>query len=373
MKSKKCLLAILILNLLSAIVLIPVKTEAKITFIDINKTKVVLEPGKSTKLKITKNGKKSAAVWTSSNKKVATVGKKTGKVKAIKKGTATITGKVKTSFGKKRFLCKVTVKDASGNNSNGSSGDNNGSSGNSDVNSKTYNENEWYDEESKEKEDGVLVKAIPCSSASYVQEGAEIGEAAPSFFLIRRSGNKKFIVLCFNSDEGRLRYTPSMDDIDLNSSEWQEKLSHPYMYVYEDDDYNIIYVGVDTSDGKPDTNNNYNDADEWQDDEWYDVDIKEDYKVIYSLPASSDSYFSSDFSGYTPDHVDFCYDNIDGKNVVFVYAKNPEGNIERLYYETVGFEGEDDYNIWMEKFTHPYMKVMPGKDGTLDMQGVDYK
>lgn len=37
------------------------------------------------------------------------------------------------------------------------------------------------------------------------------------------------------------------------------------------------------------------------------------------------------------------------------------------------FEGENDYNIWMEKFTHPYMKVVPGEDGTLDIQGVDYK
>ncbi len=69
--------------------------------------------------------------------------------------------------------------------------------------------------------------------------------------------------------------------------------------------------------------------------------------------VSSDSYLPSGFSGYTLDHVDFCFDN--------------------MYYETVGFEGENDYNIWMEKFTHPYMKVVSGKDGTLDIQGVDYK
>ena len=93
----------------------------------------------------------------------------------------------------------------------------------------------------------------------------------------------------------------------------------------------------------------------------------------YSLLVSSDSYLPSGFSGYTLDHVDFCFDNIDGKNIVFVYARNPEENIESLYYETVGFEGENDYNIWMEKFTHPYMKVVSGKDGTLDIQGVDYK
>ena len=44
--------------------------------------------------------------WTSSNKKVASVDKN-GKVKALKKGTATIT--VKTTSGKKA-TCKITVK-----------------------------------------------------------------------------------------------------------------------------------------------------------------------------------------------------------------------------------------------------------------------
>lgn len=345
MKLKKSLLTILILCLLLTIFPVSVKTEGKVTFI-INKTKVILKKGKSTQLKITQNGKKAAATWTSSNKNVATVGKKTGKVKAIKKGTAIITGKVKTSVGNRKFSCKVTVKDTSNN---------------------TYSEDEWY--KNPGKNDGSLVKAMPCSSASYVEEG----EGAPSFFLIRQSGNKKFIVLCFYIDGERLKYIPAMDDIDLDSNEWQEKLSHAYMYVY-DDDYDIVYVGVDTPDGKPDTSNNDNDdSDDWQNDEWYSTDIMEDYKVIHSLPVSSDSYFPSDFLSYTPDHVDFCFDNIDGKNIVFVYAKNQEGNIERLYYETVGYEEEKDYNIWMEKFTHPYMKVVPGKDGTLDIQGVDYK
>ena len=44
--------------------------------------------------------------WNSSDKKVATVDKN-GKVKALKKGTATIT--VKTASGKKA-TCKITVK-----------------------------------------------------------------------------------------------------------------------------------------------------------------------------------------------------------------------------------------------------------------------
>ncbi|MBQ9361437.1 MAG: Ig-like domain-containing protein, partial [Lachnospiraceae bacterium] len=44
--------------------------------------------------------------WKSSNKKVATVDKN-GKVKGIKKGTATVT--VTTKDGKKKAVCKVTV------------------------------------------------------------------------------------------------------------------------------------------------------------------------------------------------------------------------------------------------------------------------
>jgi len=34
----------------------------------------------------------------------------------------------------------------------------------------------------------------------------------------------------------------------------------------------------------------------WQDGEWYDIDVGEDYKVIHSLPVSSDSYLPSGFN-----------------------------------------------------------------------------
>lgn len=70
-------------------------------------TKVTLKVGKTKKLKV-KNAKKKKIKWTSSNKKVATVSK-SGKIKAKKKGKATITAKV----GKKKLKCKVTVKKAS--------------------------------------------------------------------------------------------------------------------------------------------------------------------------------------------------------------------------------------------------------------------
>lgn len=74
--------------------------------IKISKTSLKLTVGNSKKLKVT--GTTKNIKWSSSKKSVATVSN-TGKVKAKKKGTATITAKV----GSKNFKCKVTVKDAS--------------------------------------------------------------------------------------------------------------------------------------------------------------------------------------------------------------------------------------------------------------------
>ena len=74
--------------------------------IKINKKKKTLRVGDKYTLKITGTSKK--VKWTSSNKKVATVNSK-GKVKAKKKGTATITAKV----GGKKYKCKITVKKVS--------------------------------------------------------------------------------------------------------------------------------------------------------------------------------------------------------------------------------------------------------------------
>lgn len=73
----------------------------------INKTSYTLNKGKSVTLKATNKTKyKGKIVWSSSNKKVATVTSK-GKVKGIKNGTVTITVKIKGS--KKKATCKVTV------------------------------------------------------------------------------------------------------------------------------------------------------------------------------------------------------------------------------------------------------------------------
>jgi hypothetical protein len=71
--------------------------------VKLNKKKVTLYVGKSTTLKL--KGTKQKVKWSSNKKSVATVSSK-GKVKAKKKGTATITAKV----GKKKYKCKVTVK-----------------------------------------------------------------------------------------------------------------------------------------------------------------------------------------------------------------------------------------------------------------------
>lgn len=71
--------------------------------VKLNKTKLVLQVGKSYKLKL-KNYKKKVK-WSSSKKTVATVSKK-GNVKAKKAGTAKITAKA----GKKKYTCKVQVQ-----------------------------------------------------------------------------------------------------------------------------------------------------------------------------------------------------------------------------------------------------------------------
>jgi hypothetical protein len=73
------------------------------TAIKLNKTKLSLTVGDSAKLTI--SGTKSKITWTTSKKTVVTVDK-TGKVTAVRAGSATITATV----NKKKYSCKVTVK-----------------------------------------------------------------------------------------------------------------------------------------------------------------------------------------------------------------------------------------------------------------------
>ena len=85
-----------------------VTVKVPATKVKLNKTKATVAKGRTLTLKATMTPSSSTdkLTWTSSNKKVATVDKN-GKVKALKKGAATIT--VKTASGKKA-TCKITVK-----------------------------------------------------------------------------------------------------------------------------------------------------------------------------------------------------------------------------------------------------------------------
>ena len=80
----------------------PMSTNAK-KVVKLNKSKLTLQTGKTSKLKL-KNTKKKVK-WSSKNKKVATVNSK-GVVKGITVGKTTITAKC----NKKKYACKVTVK-----------------------------------------------------------------------------------------------------------------------------------------------------------------------------------------------------------------------------------------------------------------------
>lgn len=84
------------------------KTKKQKYSIEMQKSVYTMKKGKTVKLKITKNkaAKKKKIVWSSSNKKVATVTAK-GKVKAKKKGKTIITAKIKGT--KIKTKCRLTV------------------------------------------------------------------------------------------------------------------------------------------------------------------------------------------------------------------------------------------------------------------------
>ena len=89
---------------------VTVTEVVKVKSVKLNKKGVSLKKGKTFKLKATINPEDATnkdVTWKSSNKKIVKVGKN-GKIKALKKGTATIT--VTTKDGKKKTTCKVTVR-----------------------------------------------------------------------------------------------------------------------------------------------------------------------------------------------------------------------------------------------------------------------
>ncbi len=96
------LLSFVTILVLSLMLTAPVAADA--AAVKINKTKLTLDEGATYPLKI--SGTSKSVKWSTSNEKVATVSDN-GKVKAIKKGTATITAVV----NKNKYLCKVTVRE----------------------------------------------------------------------------------------------------------------------------------------------------------------------------------------------------------------------------------------------------------------------
>lgn len=149
MKSKKrSLLWAVILFLVFAVASpasmtqVQAKKAVKAKSVTLNRKNVTLEKGKKLKLKATVKPKKATQkkiVWSSGNKKVATVSSK-GVVKAKKKGTAKITAKIKGT--KKKAVCKVKVKEpakkpANNNNNNNNSNNSNNNNSNNNNNNNT--------------------------------------------------------------------------------------------------------------------------------------------------------------------------------------------------------------------------------------------
>lgn len=89
--------------ILAMVLVMGISGSAKAASIKLNKTKVTLDEGSSTTIKV--NGTKKKATFKSSKKTVATVSK-SGTIKGKKAGKCTITVKV----GKKTLTCSVTVK-----------------------------------------------------------------------------------------------------------------------------------------------------------------------------------------------------------------------------------------------------------------------
>ena len=107
---KKLLIMVLLVCLMlsQAMVVSAKKTTSSSYKVTLNKTVYTMKKGKTLKLKATLNkaAKGKKVVWSTSNKKVATV-TSNGKVKAKKNGKATITAKIKGT--KVKATCKIVV------------------------------------------------------------------------------------------------------------------------------------------------------------------------------------------------------------------------------------------------------------------------
>ena len=98
-------LKMLVAMLMAVVVLVGANAQTASASVKINKKKIVLVPKKTYKLKVKGTNKK--VKWKSSKKSIATVSKD-GTVKAKKKGTTIVTGKVNG----KKYSCTVKVQNA---------------------------------------------------------------------------------------------------------------------------------------------------------------------------------------------------------------------------------------------------------------------
>ena len=135
MREPKKILSI-ILTLVLSISMIQITNVSAANKIKLNKTKATIYTGKTVTLKLKNN--KNKVKWSSSNKKIATVSSK-GKVKGKKTGKVTIIAKV----GKKKYKCKVTVKNKKVNN-NSISNDNNTNNNNTNNTNNSTNNSACY-------------------------------------------------------------------------------------------------------------------------------------------------------------------------------------------------------------------------------------
>ena len=104
-KMKRILTVVLTLALIVTMMPMNLTNVNARTTTRLSSKKIVLQVGKTKKLKVKNKPAGVKVVWKSSKKKVATVSKK-GKVKAKKPGKTTITA----NDGKKKYKCKVVVK-----------------------------------------------------------------------------------------------------------------------------------------------------------------------------------------------------------------------------------------------------------------------
>ncbi|WP_215724909.1 Ig-like domain-containing protein, partial [Eubacterium ventriosum] len=109
-KMKRILTIVLTLALIVTMMPMNLTNVNARTTTRLSSKKIVLQVGKTKKLKVKNKPAGVKVVWKSSKKKVATVSKK-GKVKAKKAGKTTITAKV----GKKKYKCRVIVRNKTNN------------------------------------------------------------------------------------------------------------------------------------------------------------------------------------------------------------------------------------------------------------------